>query len=65
MSDSDDELDQSTISSKSMRTGMTEEEATAVGRPGTKQPSDLWADHTTMGMCDLFGIGGTMGLCLN
>lgn len=50
----DDDFDDSTISSKStgLRPGMTEEEATAIRRPGTKQPSDLWTDHTTAGRFD-------------
>jgi hypothetical protein len=48
-----DDFDDSTISTKNtLRPGMTEEEATAIRRPGTKAPSDLWAEHTCAGRFD-------------
>ena len=48
-----DDFDDSTISTKNtLRPGMTEEEATAIRRPGTKTPSDLWAEHTCAGTFD-------------
>lgn len=61
MSDTEGDFDASTISSKSLRPGMTEEEATAIRRPGTRQADDLWAEHTTAGTCDFDRDGWSYG----